>query len=464
MGSHGSTLVAPPGQPAATPPAPASRSAAPGGRLLARGNEWLRAWLGQTPNRLTAILVALVVLGLLTGAVAVAAVRQRANLVDNVTTRSGEVALAAQRLYRALSDADATAASAFLSNGLEPPALRQRYERNLTDAAAALTVVSAGVAAHGRQAEAIALITARLPTYSGLVETARTYNRQGLPLGVAYLQQASGLMRGELLPAAQELYVAAVAELDEARGRAAGFPWSAVLLGLVTLAGLGLTQRHLTRRTNRLLNVGLLVATGANVLLVCWLSVSALAVAGYLRSSHRDGSAQVNLLAEARTAALQARADEALTLVARGNGAAFEENYQVVMRRLIGTDGTGGLLAEARAAASDDTTRQAVDAALARGKEWDAAHRQVRSLDDTGEYAAAVAATVGSGAQTTAAIFNQLDETLAQAIAHNDRRFERAARSAGRALTGAELGLAGLTVVLVVGTAIGLQQRIAEYR
>lgn len=49
----------------------------------------------------------------------------------------GPLSLDGQQIYRALSDADATAASAFLSGGLEPAAARRRY---LTDIAAAARV------------------------------------------------------------------------------------------------------------------------------------------------------------------------------------------------------------------------------------------------------------------------------------------------------------------------------------
>jgi hypothetical protein len=450
VGLHGSAVSAVSGRPVVPPSRPRA--------VLHR----VTAPLRHTPGRLTAIMAAVVALGVLFGATALVGVRQRAALVRGVTVRSGELLVAAQNLYRALSDADATAASAFLSNGLEPPELRARYQQDLADAAAALTVVSA--ATDGRSIAAVARITARLPVYSGLIETARSYNRQGLPLGVAYLQEASGLMREELLPAAQELYAAASAELDAARDRAAGFPWVATLFGLTTLGALGLAQVYLTRRTNRLLNVGLLVSTGAAVLLLGWLIASAVAAAVYLKASRDDGSAQMNLLAEARIAGLQARADEALTLVARGNGAAFEQHYVVVMQRLAGADGDGGLLGEALAAASDQPTRQAVEEAIAQCRAWITAHRQVRALDDRGEFNEAVRATVGPGDRTTAAIFSRLDEALAQAITHNGQRFEREATSAGRALTGADVGFVALTVLVLAGAVVGMQRRIMEYR
>ncbi len=92
-------------------------------------------------------------------------------------------------------------------------------------------------------------------------------------------------MRGELLPAAQELYRSVTDELNQARDSAATFPWFALLLGLGALAGLIRVQIYLTRRTNRLFNVGLLVATTAAVLLVGWLGLSALSAAGHLRAS-----------------------------------------------------------------------------------------------------------------------------------------------------------------------------------
>ncbi len=105
-----------------------------------------------------------------------------------------------------------------------------------------------------------------------------------------------------------------------------------------------------------------------------------------------------------------------------------------------------------------------MDSAAERARDWFAAHRELRTLDDNGAYGEAVAAAVGAGPETTGSIFNQLDADLAGAIAHNSERFERAVNRADRALSGVELGVAGLTVLLVVGAALGIQRRIVEYR
>ncbi|MBM0239137.1 hypothetical protein JNW88_21980 [Micromonospora sp. ATA32] len=81
-----------------------------------------------------------------------------------------------------------------------------------------------------------------------------------------------------------------------------------MLLGLVAIAGLVRTQMWLTRRTNRVFNIGLVGATAAAVVLVGWLGVSAVVIGTRLDASDRDGSAQVDRLVQARVAALQARA------------------------------------------------------------------------------------------------------------------------------------------------------------
>src|SRR4051812_43417675 len=71
--------------------------------------------LAGTPGRLLALNVVLAVITALAGLAAAVGVVQRDNALDNVRNRSGVLTVAAQDLYRTLSDADATAAQAFLS-------------------------------------------------------------------------------------------------------------------------------------------------------------------------------------------------------------------------------------------------------------------------------------------------------------------------------------------------------------
>ena len=62
-------------------------------------------------------------LGVAAGVAGIAAERQRARLLADIGGVSGPLSVGAQDLYRSLSDADATAANAFLAGGTEPAKL-----------------------------------------------------------------------------------------------------------------------------------------------------------------------------------------------------------------------------------------------------------------------------------------------------------------------------------------------------
>jgi hypothetical protein len=82
---------------------------------------------GTTHARLRLLLLALLSVTVLWGGVAAWSVAGHAAAARNVRAVSEPLSLDAQRIYRSLSDADATEAAAFLSGGEEPSALRLRY-------------------------------------------------------------------------------------------------------------------------------------------------------------------------------------------------------------------------------------------------------------------------------------------------------------------------------------------------
>src|SRR5690348_4481530 len=159
-----------------------------------------------TPAVLRWTLAVLTGLSLLWGAIAAWTVAQHATAAGEVVTSIEPLSVDAQQIYRALSDADATAATSFLSGGLEPLPVRHRYLADIARAASRLETAMAAATAAGQSSAVgpLARLINDLPVYTGLVEIARADNRLGYPLGAAYLREASGLMRATLLPAARE--------------------------------------------------------------------------------------------------------------------------------------------------------------------------------------------------------------------------------------------------------------------
>ena len=412
-----------------------------------------------SPGRLQLILAGLLALGLLTGLVAGLAAHAAAAGTDDLGDRAQPLLVEAETIYSALADADTTAAQAFLAGGLEPAELTRRYEADLDRAATALTSAARRTPDRSDAADAVGTLSSGVSRYASLVASARANNRQGLPVGAAYLSAASQLNRETLQPQAQALFRTAQTEVDDGYSGARSTIWVAllVLLLLGLLVALGAAQRYLSRTTRRTFNIPLVGATAVTVVLALAAGGVLLTQRAHLRAADADGSTPVALLAEARILALRERGDEALTLAARGSGGAYEDDFTTVSVRL---GGANGLLAAAGKAVDGDA-RMAVHSATARHAQYVAAHSQVRKLDDGGEYDRAVDLAIGA---QTSATFTGLTDDIGRALENRKAAFTDEIGRAGRGLglltvLGPLLALAACALAL-----IGIGARLEEYR
>jgi hypothetical protein len=404
------------------------------------------------------------VLSVLTGFVAALAMQMKLDTITGLAEHREPLSAAAQQIYRSLSDADATASSAFLSGGSEPAELRERYEIDMAQAGAALAKAASDVGGIVEAEKQVDTLGKQLPVYTGLVETARANNRLGLPIGAAYLREASTLMRSKILPAAEELYQIDIGRLTDEQDDATSFPWLTVILTILLLAALIVAQIYLTRRTNRLLNVGLLIATIAVGLGLIWGAVAGFVSAAAVDRARDEGSKQVDALVQARIVALKCRADETLALVARGDGTAYEKEWQQLAPSISGKGGDRELLAPARDNAADAAIRDQVDSAIRNSQAWQDAHRRLRELDNNGQYDEAVKLAIGADEKGAAVSFNKLDENLSVAIQKGREKFVEGTSGAENALGGLVPGVAVLALIGAAGAMFGIRQRLREYR
>jgi len=436
---------------------------------------WWRPRLdgATTPARLRLLLALLILLSLAWGVLAALTADQHASAAADVVAVSEPLSLDAEQIYTSLSDADATAANAFLAGGLEPAKARQRYQADITQAAIRIEAASALVGSSAartqlpghltKQASAagtavgddLAILSGQLPAYTDEVGTARADNRLGLPLGAAYLREASGLLRGTLLPAASDIYIRESTLLTSASAQATGLP----LIVVAAIAGLGLgyvlfrSSRWLSRHTHRVVNYGLLLAALAGLVSLVWLVAAFVVGRGDLLHAQQQGSAPAQAFARAEVAALQAHADESLTLIDNGGDDSYQKDY-VAQQKILGP-GPGTLLAAVQAAGGPGSD------VAAQARAWYKAHAALRAKDDSGSHAAAVQSALNGDAATS---FARLSTTLSQGINDHQAVFAASARSGRDAFTGLAVGMIVASLVMVGGCAWGLSRRLAEYR
>ncbi len=412
-----------------------------------------------TPGKLRAARIVLVVGVLLAGSVGVYAANARVDTMRDIADHLEPLNAQVTTLYRSLADADTTVAAGFLSGRVEPREVRARYDGDVDLAMTSLAQASIQAGGELVTADQITDITKQLPVYTGLVEQARANNRQGLAVGVAYLRLASDLMQNRILPQAAELQRRQAAQLDDAYQRAGSVPLVALVACGVSLTGLILAQIFLFRRTHRVVNIGLVAASTAVLIGLLWWTVASAASTGPLTRSHQHSQSVSDALGPAQITALQARTVESLGLARTGT--TTEADFDARMQRLARN---GGALDAARALATDQVGRDLVDVAAKEASNYSSAHQRVRTLDDNAQYAEAVEAAVSTDETSAATAFDQLDKALIRAVAHERGALGSEMHQAQRQLTGLPTATGALALAAAVGVALGIRQRLEEYR
>ncbi len=411
----------------------------------------------------------MLVLALLVFAIAAtAATAARGNAARQVSVQSAPELVAAENLYGSLADADATASTIFLRAGQEAPALRQRYLDDVKKAGGYLAAVARSSEGAADARKAVATISEQLPAYTGLVETARANNRQGFPVGGAYLSQASALMRDKILPAATQLYRDAALRLDDnyRSGSSTATLVIVAVAGVAMLALLLAVQIFVRRRSNRILNLGLVGATVVVLGLLAWTLVCFAAGHDALNRAQQRGSDSVEVLSSARILTLRAQSNENLALIERGTSDTFVSQFDHVMRQLGGKDGTGGLLGYAAGVADRIGDGSEIRTLSRDFTDLQKIHSEVRTEDAQGRYNDAVGSSVGTsgvqGPELTAV--QRLGNGMQTQIMRAQDRLQSAAHDAQHGFGVLVIAIPVFAVIAGLLVLLGIERRIAEYR
>jgi hypothetical protein len=415
-----------------------------------------RWWfIATTPGRILSIGIVLAILGALCAFATSTTIHQRQQALTTVLNHTEPLAFAAGRLYTTLSVADAAAATAFIAEA-EPAAVRQRYEQAITDAAVAVTRASSGLTDEPL-VQLLGRINAELAVYTGLIEIARTNNRAGNPVGSSYLSEASGLMQSTILPNAQQLYRETSARVDVQTTASTQIPAPVILIVTSTAIFGAFAHRWLARRTRRRINPGLVVGAFAVLVMVAWVGTALAISTSGSRSAKNTAAESLKTITNMSISAQQARADETLSLIRRGDEAVRKQSFY---QRI---DAMHQQLDEylSRSDAIDRTDLQGANELLTR---WRRADDRINSYISVGNYQAATEVALGGGEDDSTPAFDKLDRALSKAMEQSRNRLRDDILSARRGLSGATVGGVVLSLGAAVAVALGLWPRLNEYR
>lgn len=231
-----------------------------------------------------------------------------------------------------------------------------------------------------------------------------------------------------------------------------------VIIVVTATLGFGVfAHRWLARRTNRRVNIGLVVGGLAIALMIVWVGTAlAISTAGS-RAAKNTAADSLRTVTNLAITAQQARADETLSLIRRGDEDVRKRSYYQrvdAMRQQLGD----------YLARKDSVDKSGLAQADQLLEKWRQADERINAYITVGNYQAATQVALGTGEDDSTPAFDKLNDALAQGIQESRKQLRFDILSARRVLSGSTVGGAMLSVGAALAVALGLWPRMSEYR
>jgi len=438
-----------------------------------------------TPATIQSLIALLLILAVAWGAIGAWAVDQHSSAASSLAHSDEPYSSDAQQLYLAIADADVTITTSFLhdSSTQTPPsslAARQRFKNDLASASEYLADLR-NPGDSPQFTQAVATLAGGMADYYRDVQTAQTEYVQGItPAGDSAMEVASEDAHLTLLPAAKELYQlennAVMASSSQATSLTTVIV--AFIVAIIAAIALFLVQRWLGRRTHRVFNIGLVVASAALLISALWLAGAFLAARSDLNTAIGQGAHPAEALAQASIDVQQIRGDSILNVIARsGDSSLSEDSCEQALavgpspsslpadfcsKGLAWPSGSGSLPGTLLGnASSSGNARVTADlqTAISHAPAWYTANAADYQLGDKYLYPSEQS-NVFNAATSFAAVENSVDNALADA----QLTFGSQANAGANAFGPVEAIVIIAAVIMGLAAAWGLSARLGEYR
>lgn len=368
---------------------------------------------------------------------------------DELETNTAPSLLAVQNVRASMAEADASATAVYLAgSGTTGARVQQNlYLDALQRTSSQVEDVARYVGDDDEAHDALKTISSGLVTYNGHIEASRA----GPAGDDDELLNALDLSRSEIAPAAGVVTERAQSQLEAEQGRASNLVRLSWLFGIPAF-GMALWLQYGTfRRTNRLVNPGLLLAN----LALAGLLVYAFAATS-TRSSALTNATEGGYQAVDRTASVQSLVYELQSGVGLDVlGSALWRNQGETMADI---ETRLGVIVEA---ADSPREEAAANEAMARWTRYRASTESILQLSSQpADRDAAVTQFESSGLST----FNGMNTSLESVLSDNRIQFDDGVSQAASAVRWLPIVAFVLAVVAVIGAALGIQARLEEYR
>jgi hypothetical protein len=203
--------------------------------------------------------------------------------------------------------------------------------------------------------------------------------------------------------------------------------------------------------------VGLVVGGLAIAIMIIWVGTALAVSTAGSRAAKNTAAESLRTVTNLAITAQQARADETLALIRRGDEEVRKRSYY--QRVDLMRDELRSYLA--RRDTVDKSGLAQADQLL---EKWRQADERINDYIKVGNYQAATQVALGTGEDASTPAFDKLNDALSQGIQESRTQLRSDISSARRVLSGTTVGGAMLSVGAALSVALGLWPRLSEYR
>lgn len=298
----------------------------------------------------------------------------------------------------------------------------------------------------------------------------------GAEISVDQFMEANRLMQQKILPASTALGKTNLSKLDSIYesytknfNTVMAFMQFVVFAFLILLFG---TQLFLFKKTHRVFNKGLLLATILFLFNLYYSTKTLNSVKEDLYVAKQEAFDSLNTLWSARAEAYNAKAMQSLYLLHNGTGivqSADTINFNLSVDRMS-SDGTSkedsskGFLTIALENTTFEGEDRAVQIASQQWEKYVQIDKQIRNLEYDNKHNEAITLFIGDSDSQANYEFTRFDAALDETISVNQKAFDESITSVFRTLNMFPYITAAFLLTITIACILGLKARIDEYR
>ena len=396
------------------------------------------------------VLSALLVLAAVTASLATLAFETS---VERVAQNTGPVLISTQGLVASIAEADAANTAVFLSGDDQDRQQRSLFLGAMSRAPQQIEDISAGLADDTISHNALKQVGSQLVEYSQVTERARINNLAGESSATSDLEESLELVSGPngMLANTQIINTRTQAGFTNETNSGSAL-WIVSIISLIlAFIGLLVAQFTLRKRTKRLINLPLVLATVCVLVLGVWLMAALVGRLSDLQLAQTDAYDTIALTAELQTEAFEFKTQEARAII--NNDLSLLEDTTANRENV--TELLNSMTSQA------DSQREAA-AIVNLDQRWNrylATNEQITNALSVNGTDAARTLAISDGNRD----FNGFNTTVETVLLANRDQFNSAIDSAANRLKFLQLGSILLPLLAIGLTLVGYQARINEY-